>query len=163
METVANSLVCHANHVLSVAAIRKAHLSTAGSDPCNRCVCLCVSVCMWAVQGAYVCENLWKACISSDNVAFMIWGKKQKIRLSSFLNSGLVVEIGGRCVRATERGVCHVVIVCGNCLIGLMSASNPLTPTKQSNNYYMTHMSTTTHGDTEIYWRVQNKSDHLDF
>lgn len=91
------------------------------------------------------------------------WEKNKKSACLVFLNSGLVVEIGGRCVRAAERGVCHVVIVCGNCLIGLMSASNPLTPTKQSNNYYMTHMSITTHGDTEIYWRVQNKSDHFDF
>lgn len=62
METMANSLVCHANHVLSVAAIRKLHLSTAGPDPCNRCVrvgvgeYLCVCECEWVVQGVCVCE-----------------------------------------------------------------------------------------------------------
>lgn len=56
----------------------------------------------------------------------------------------MFVQIGGRCVRAAERGVCHVVIFCGNCLISLTSASNPHTPTKQSSNYYMARTQTRT-------------------
>lgn len=54
METMANSLVCHANHVLSVAAIRKAHLSTAGPDLCNRCVCAYVLVGVFVFVGMHV-------------------------------------------------------------------------------------------------------------
>lgn len=162
METVANSLVCHANHVLSVAAIRKAHLSTAGPDPCNRCVCVLV--------GAFVCMRVGGSgslcvCELVKGLYFLrqccLYLKKTKNNKKTHITPGWLfkfatfVRIAGRRVRAAERGVCHVVIVCGNCLISLTSASNSLTPTKQSNNYYMTRTQTHTHTDTsDIRWTL---------
>lgn len=95
--------------------------------------------------------SLSKACISLDNVAFIL--KKTTTHTRTHMRTHyaclackfiMFVQIGGRCVRAAERGVCHVVIFCGNCLISLTSASNPHTPTKQSNNYYMARTQTQT-------------------
>lgn len=149
METVANSLACHANHVLSAAAIRKAHLSTAGPDPCNRCVRVCVSgchsvhvhACGWFTE--FICVRLSNPCISSDNTVFLL----------NFCEFIIFVQIGGRCAWTAERGIqYHIVIVCRNCLISLFSASNPLTPTKQSELLYELPRKHKKHTQIQTHW-----------
>ena len=105
-----------------------------------------ITSCLWQQSERHIYPPLGRICVTDVCLCVCVcvcsWVSKFKMFL----------QIGGRCVRASERGVCCVVIVCGNCLISLTSASNPLTPTKQSNNYYMTHTQTQTwiHTSTPI-------------
>lgn len=102
------------------------------------CVCGCLCVCVCNVCGRFrefVCVRSCERPAFPYTMLLLYFSRKKTYYACLACK---FVQIGGRCVRAAERGVCRVVIVYGNCLISLTSASNPLTPTKQSNNYYMT-------------------------
>lgn len=108
---MADSLVCHANHVLSVAAIRKAHLSTAGMDPCYRCVSFCECKHVGGSGSLCVCEHVKGLHFLRQCCFYVFWGKKEnkqtnkKIRPVWFFEFMIVAQIWGRCVRAAEGRV----------------------------------------------------------
>lgn len=111
---MANSLVCHANHVLSVAAIRKAHLSTAGPDLCNRCVRASVGGCLWVCVFMHVggSGSLYSMCELVKGTRFLrqccfyLLENKKRNPYYACPACKFIFVLGGRCVGAAERGVC---------------------------------------------------------